>query len=264
MAASYTLVTGGSAGIGEAFARACARRGRNLLLVALPGPELETTAESIRAAHGVEVRTLGIDLAALEGPSRVYDWCVANRTPVDFLINNAGAAGTAVFETSALEYSDLRVMVNVRALVLLSRLFIPMLKEWPRSYILNVGSLGGFYPIPYKSVYSASKAFVLTFSRALREELRETSIRVSVVCPNGVETNPGTFVRIGVQGRVGRWSKIDRHVLAEKTLDDVIRGKTVIVPKAINKVLRIFHKIVPASFLAKFLRRRFNREVKVS
>ncbi|MBM3311369.1 MAG: SDR family NAD(P)-dependent oxidoreductase [Candidatus Aminicenantes bacterium] len=264
MAASYTLVTGGSTGIGEAFARACAKRGRNLLLVALPGPELEATAESIRAAHGVEVRTLGVDLAALDGPSRVFGWCVANRTPVDFLINNAGAAGTAVFETSALEYSDLRIMVNVRALVLLSRLFIPMLKDWPQSYILNIGSLGGFYPIPFKSVYSASKAFVLNFSRALREELRNTSIQVSIVCPNGVETNPGTFVRIGAHGRVGRWSKIDRHVLAEKTLEAVFRGKAVIVPKAINKVLWVFHKVIPASVLAKFLRRRFDREVKVS
>jgi short-subunit dehydrogenase len=264
LARTYTLVTGGSAGIGEAFARACAKRGRNVLLVALPGAELEATAESIRAESGVDVRTLAVDLSALDGPARVYDWCLANRTPVDFLINNAGAAGTAVFETSPLEYSDARIMVNIRALVLLTRLFVSMLKESPRSYILNVGSLGGFSPIPYKSVYAASKAFVLSFSRAVREELKKTSIRVSVVCPNGVETNPGTFARIKSQGRFGRWSKIDRHALAETTLEAVFRGKSVVVPKVFNKVLLVAGKLIPDGLQAKVLKRRFEREVKVS
>lgn len=251
-------------GIGRAFAEACARRGMNLILVALPGIELDETADFIRTTYQVEVNTFPVDLSQIDGPQKVYDFCNEHHYSVNFLINNAGAAGTAVFEHSPLKYSDMRIMVNVRALVLLSRIFIPMMKNLPGSYILNIGSMGAFYPIPYKSVYSASKMFVVTFSRAIREELRNTNISISVVCPNGVETNSGTYGRIKAHGMIGKYSKIDKDALAEYTLQKMYKGKSVIIPKRINRVMKHLNRIIPTSLTIKFLKKEFEKEVRVS
>jgi len=260
----FTLITGGSAGIGRALAEACARRHMNLLLVALPGPELEETASFILTTWNVNVKTFGIDLSALDAPAKVFQWCLQEQAKVNILINDAGMAGTAIFETSDLSYSDMRIMVNIRALTLLTRLFLPMLKEFDRSYVLNIGSLSGYYSIPYKSVYSASKAYVLHFSQAIREELKNTPVQISVVCPNGVETNQGTFGRISAHGFMGKVTKINKDVLAEYALDKMFRGKTTIIPGRINRFLLAAGKLIPDSFIARLLNKEFTKEVKVS
>ena len=136
----YTLVTGGSQGIGEAMAIECAKRGHNLLLVALPGPELENTAGMIIEKYGIDVKTFPVDLTDFTGPESVYKWCESNNYKVNFLINNAGIAGTAIFEKSSIEYSDQRILLNIRALVLLTRYFIPMFRaHGDNCYILNIG-----------------------------------------------------------------------------------------------------------------------------
>lgn len=259
-----TLITGGSAGIGRAFAEICAQKGMNLFLVALPDEALSETEKFIRKHWNIHVFTLGIDLTRLEAPEKVYHYCIEHNLKINILINNAGRAGTAVFEESSPEYSDERILLNIRALVLLSRLFIPMLKEFPEAYILNIASLSGYYPIPYKTVYSASKAFVIRFSLALAEELRNTSIQVSTVCPNGVETNPGTFARIHAHGFWGNLSKIDRYELAEYTLKKMFRGEKVIIPKWINRFFLLLAKITPLRLQMKLLRKEFEKEVIVS
>ena len=192
----YTLITGGSKGIGKAIAIECASRKMNILIVALPGEDLNNTAQELSQKFDIQSDSFGIDLTEIDGPENVYKWCIQNKYEVDILVNNAGIAGTSVFENSTLEYSNTRIQLNIRALVLMCRLFISDLKKSPTSYILNIGSLSAYYAIPYKSVYAASKAFVVSFSTALNDELKDTSIFVSVVCPNGVETNKGTFKRI--------------------------------------------------------------------
>ncbi len=135
---------------------------------------------------------------------KIFNKCKELGLKVDLLINNAGAAGTTIFEKSSLEYSNSRIQLNIRALVLLTRLFISDLKKSLPSYILNIGSMSAYYAIPYKCVYAASKAFVVSFSLALNNELEDTSISVSVVCPNGVETNKGTCNRIKKHGIIQR------------------------------------------------------------
>ena len=140
----YTLITGGSLGIGRALADECARRGVNLLLVALPGPELEQSANEIREAYSIMVDTFGIDLTEPSAPEAVHQWCMERNYKVDILMNNAGIAGSAIFEESSIAYSDERMLLNMRALVILSRLFLPMLKQHKRAYILNTGSFSAY------------------------------------------------------------------------------------------------------------------------
>lgn len=256
----HTLITGGSMGYGRSLAIACARRGMNLFLVALPGPELEETARQISSEFHVDVRFLAIDLTALDAPEKLYTWCCDQNLEINCIINDAGLAGAALFEESSVKYSDARIMLNVRALTLVCKYFIPMLRQHSKSYILNVGSLAAYFPIPYKSVYSATKAYVLNFSKSLAVELKPFGIQVSVVCPNGIETNPGTIARTKAHKKWGKWTKMDSEKLAHFTIEKMLQGKRVIIPKLINKFLLVLRKLVPPSFLMWILEREFRAE----
>ncbi len=259
---TYALITGGSQGIGRSLGVELAKRGHNLLLVALPEPQLDATADEIAQTYGVKVRTLGIDLSQEEAPEQTYRWCKDHNYTVDVLINNAGIAGTGVFAETSPVYSDKRIMVNIRALVLLSRFFIPDLKLLPKAYILNTGSLSAYYSIPYKSVYAASKAFVLSFSKALRGELKGTSVSVSVVNPNGVYANENVHNRIKAHGLKGKLTAISSEELASIAIDGMYKGKSVIIPKNINKFLLFLQKLIPDALVQEILLKEFNKEIK--
>jgi uncharacterized protein len=260
----FTLITGASSGIGKAIAEYCAGKKMNLLLVARTNEELEKVAHEIHEKYNVITYFFEIDLSGLRGPKMVHNWVKENNYAVNILINNAGIAGTSVFEKSDPEYNDERIMVNIRALVLLCNYFIPELKKHDKAYILNVGSLSAFFSIPFKAVYSASKAFVVNFSRALKYELKDTSVSVSVVCPNGVRTNPGTHTRIDAHGIKGRITSIPVDLLAQKSIENMLKGKFLFIPLAINRFLFLLGKIIPAGLLQKILVREFSREVKIS
>lgn len=248
----FTLITGGSMGIGKALATECARRGMNLLLVALPGPELEETAYEIREVFSVKVDTLGIDLTGSPSPGKVLEWCEENNYTIDILMNNAGIAGSAIFEETSIEYSDERILLNIRALVILSRLFIPMLKQNRKAYILNTGSFSAYQPLAYKSVYAASKSFVHLFSLALNEEMKDTSISVTVINPNGVRTNAGSFDRIKSHGKLVQKTLIlDADKIAKIAVDGMLKGKKIIIPGFWNRCILQITKPLPVSFKVK-------------
>lgn len=258
----YTLITGGSSGIGRALAFECAAKKMNLILVALPGKELALTGKAIMKKHQVTVHTFETDLRKPESPEEVYKWCIDHNYKINMLINNAGVAGTAVFEESTIEYSDDRIQLNIRALVALTRLFIPHMKSFPKAYILNIASLSAFYAIPYKSIYSASKAFVVSFSKSVREELRNTPVRVSVVCPNGVRTNHGTHARINAHGYKGQITQISPENLARQAIKEALKGKRVIIPGRINRGLLILGNLIPGPLKQRILAREFRKELK--
>lgn len=257
----YALVTGGSEGLGKAFAEECAKRGMNLMIAALPDPSLEEAAEYLRNTYKCDVLTLGVDLTAPDAPVKVFKWCCDQGLSVRLLINNAGLAGSSVFDQSPLEYIDRRIQLNIRALVMLTRLFITPMKLMDSAYILNVGSLGGYFAIPFKSLYSATKAFVLVFTEALREELKTTNISVGQVCPNGVRTNAGTFARIDSHGFFGRVTQVPAEKIARQSLHKLFKGKGHIIPGFINKVLFYMGKVVPAVLQRKILYQEFRKEL---
>lgn len=261
---TYTLITGASLGIGKAIAWYCGSLGMNLILVSLPEEGLSQTALAIAEKHNVKTVYFETDLSKLDSPNEVFAWTQRNGFSVNVLINDAGVAGASIFERSDIKYIDDRIMVNIRALVILSRLFLPVLKTHDNSYILNVGSLAGFFPIPYKSLYSASKVFVLYFSKAMQYELIGTGVNISVLCPNGVRTNPTTNTRINSHGTIGRLTEQSADYVAKKGIDGMLRQKFLIVPGVINHFLLLLHKIIPASIQQKFLTREFMKEVKAT
>jgi hypothetical protein len=257
----FTLITGGSSGIGKALAMECASRGMNLAIVALPGQDLISTCDQITSRYSIEVRHLGLDLTEADGPQKVYEWCLAENIIVNFLINNAGLVGTVSFEESEPEYTDKRIMLNVRSLALITRHFIPMLRTTGGAKILNVGSFSGFFPIPYKSIYSASKAFVLSFTNSLAIELKGSGIRVSVVCPSGVDTNPRNSKILDSYGFWGKLVRLSPENLAVLTLNGVEKGRRVITPLFINRFLLFINQILPERTRNSILEKKFHNEM---
>ncbi|HOW24395.1 MAG TPA: SDR family NAD(P)-dependent oxidoreductase [Bacteroidales bacterium] len=258
----FTLITGGSKGIGKALALECARRGMDLLLIALPADGLEDTAEEIRRQYPVTVHTLAIDLTDLKGPGEVHRWCTRNGYSVNILINNAGMGGTAVFGHSNTAYSDTMIMINIRALTLLTHLFLPSMKKLPQAYILNIASMGAFFAIPYKTVYSSSKAYVLNFTRALQAELRKSPVSVSVVCPSGVQTNADVNGRIHAHGWKGQLTKSPLDQLSRETIDKMLKRKTVIIPRPANRILLLINKCIPRALTQYLVAKEFEKEIR--
>jgi short-subunit dehydrogenase len=235
----------------------------NLLLVAKVAGRLKQAADSLRKEFpGSDVQYLRSDLRDPEGPQRVYDWCRQKAYRVNILINNAGVAGTSEFDASEPAYHDERILVNIRALVLLTRLFLPDLKSFDRAYILNVGSLSAYYPIPYKSVYSASKAFVYRFTKALKQELAGSGVSISVVNPNGVRTNEGTNGRINSHSKfTRRYLILEASEIARLSVEGLLKGKTVILPGFYNRLMLRLTLMVPRGFRERNTAKIFRKEL---
>ncbi len=181
------LVTGASGGIGKEFARQFAFRGYNLVLVARREEELKQIKKEFEEEYGISAEYFACDLA--EDPKAVYDFCKENGIEVSVLINNAGFGDYKAFIDADLDKMMNMIDLNDKALVALSHYFINDMKELGYGHIINVGSVASFMPGPYMAVYYASKAFVMSFSLALREELKNDNIKVSVLCPGPVASD---------------------------------------------------------------------------
>jgi len=254
--APFALITGASQGLGRALAEACARRGRNLALVALPGSGLPGAAAALAASYPIRVELLETDLAEGGGSQRVMNWLARRRIPVDTLINNAGISHHGPFRQAPPELLEGLVDLNIRALVLLTRRLLPELERHPRARILNVASLAAFHAMPHKAVYAPSKTFVLNFTLALREELRGTGVRASALCPGGIRTNPEVRALIEGLGRLARLSTQEPAEVAEYALRRLGRSRAVIVPGAFNRLTRLAGSLVPRPMALAFIRRR--------
>jgi short-subunit dehydrogenase len=257
----FALVTGASSGIGKQLAIELASKGINLLLVSLPHQNLKEISQEISIKYKVLTDFFETDLSEKESPKSVYNW--ASEYNVYILINNAGLAGTSVFETSDDKYIDDRILVNVRALVLLTRYFIPEMMKMKEAYILNVGGLSAWYSIPFKSLYAATKAFVVNFSRAIRTEYKNTGISVSVLNPNGVRTNEGTLARINSHGKKGKYTTVAVEKVARDAIKGMFKGKFLIIPGILNRALLVISFIIPNSIQQNLLYREFYKEIKI-
>ncbi len=200
MADSYrgktVVITGGSTGIGAAFAKRFAKEGAQLLLVARTASTLEAVAQTLRQEHGVAVRTLAVDLSTPGAARRVFEAVREAGWTADVLINNAGFATYGALETQPLAQLREEIDLNVATLVELTHTFLPELLA-QRGGVIHVASTAAFQPVPYMAVYGATKAFVLSFSEALWAETRGRGLKVLALCPGATETP--FFDRVGAQ-----------------------------------------------------------------
>jgi len=185
----YVLITGASSGIGLEMARVFAQQKKDLILVARNKKALEELAQQIRDQYSVQVRVVSTDLTETNAAQALFDLTEARSWPVETLVNNAGFGDFSLYVDEKWERINSMVQLNITALLQLTRLYLPKMKASNSGNILNVASTAGFQPGPYMAVYYASKAFVLSFTEALHEELRGTGIKVSTLCPGPTESN---------------------------------------------------------------------------
>lgn len=182
------LITGASSGIGREIARIHASKKGDLIIVARRKEELEALKSELETNYGVSVTVVVADLSQHGAAHQVYQAIKEKKISVDYLINNAGFGGHGKFHEQKWEIHESMVNVNITALTALTYLFIPDMVANKRGRILNIASTAGFLPGPLQAVYYASKAYVLSLSQALAEELSDTPITVTALCPGPVKT----------------------------------------------------------------------------
>lgn len=241
------MITGASEGFGKALAIECARRKMNLILVALPGPELHSLAHFINRNYPVDVITIEKDLCKDESCIEVYNQISALNVQVNMLINNAGIGSTVFFEEGSIHLYEKQIKLNVLATTLITRLFLETLKRNNQSYILNVGSMASFFYLPKKQVYGATKSFIYFFSKSLRKELRKNKVHVSVLCPGGMNTN----LPLTLMNKTGNWisrlSVMNPEEVVPIAIDGLLKRKEVIIPGRVNKFFMLLDKVLPAA-----------------
>ena len=241
----YTLITGASEGFGKALAIECAHRKMNLILVALPGSALYDVAEEIKYKHEVEVLCIEKDLCKENSCVEVYNEVQALGLRVNMLFNNAGIGSTSLFEDGTIQMYETQIKLNVLATTLLTRLFVGMLKENSPSYILNVGSLACYFPLPKKHVYGATKSFIYYFSKSLRSELKHDHVYVSVLCPGGMKTNKAVTFMIQTGNCFSRLSSMNPEHVVPAAIEGLFNKKEVIIPGRLNKCFLWLDKLLP-------------------
>jgi hypothetical protein len=242
-----TLVTGASAGLGVEFARACARRGDELVLVARRQDRLERLAQEI----GGKAHVFAADLSRPEAPADLLRQVEGLGLTVGTLINNAGFGGGGRVAEQALERQIEMIDLNVRALTELARRVLPAMLDRREGAILNVASTAAFQPGPGSAVYFATKAFVLSFSEALHQELKGTGIKVSALCPGPTATEFG--VAAGYEGAQLRRFSADARGVVEAGLAGLERNRAVVVPGLSNKATAQAHRFLPRAVMRRIV-----------
>ena len=182
------LITGASSGIGETFAEELAKKNHNLILVARSQDKLNALAARLSSNYQVQAEVIVQDLTKPSAAKTVFDLVRAKGMVVDLLINNAGFGDYGAFCDRPLHKQMSMIQLNIAAVVELTGLFLPSMQQRSSGAIINVSSIAGFQPIPYMSVYAASKAFILNFSEALWAENKDTGVNILVTCPGPTES----------------------------------------------------------------------------
>ncbi len=250
------LVTGASYGIGESFARELAREGMNLVLVARSKDKLEKLAEELKAAYPIRVDYFELDLSFHEAPRRLFETIKKEKLSVDLLVNNAGFGRTGYFEDAPAEKDNEMALVNINALVALTHLFIPDMLVNGKGGVINVASTAAFQPIPFLTLYSATKAFVLSFTEGLWGEYQRRGIRVLCLCPGNTRTE--FHKRAGIEGKKVFLSADSGDVVRFALHHYKTNSKPTVVYGFFNWLLAQGHRFLPRRYLVKIAARLYD------
>jgi len=227
---AYAVVTGASSGIGKAIAGELARRKHNLILSSLPGQSLGDYCRELESENRISVLCFESKLTHERGPENLVDFVQKKGLKVNILVNNAGIGFEGPIESISKKQIDHMLLLNVRALTLLTSFFTPELKSHNESYILNLSSFGSYLPTAYKSVYLASKSYIYFFTRALESEFKGSSPFTCVVVPASVRTNRMTLNRIERNGWFARKLALSAEEVAYEAVDGMFKRRKVVMP----------------------------------
>ncbi len=248
---SYALVTGASRGLGKYFARALAARQQNLVLAARDKDRLTAIAAELEKTHGIRAETLVLDLASPGAGGRLAEQLKDRGLKIDLLVNNAGFGDSGEFLKLSLARQLEMINLQNATVVELTYELLPAMIEQRRGGIVNVSSMAGFQPVPYATIYSATKSFLTTFSLALEAEMRRYKVAVVTVCPGRLRADPEEPEE-GERKQVPGGEQTHEEVvrLALRKLD---RGGGLVIPGTMNKLTAFAVAFAPRSRLARLI-----------
>lgn len=248
------LITGASSGIGTELAKLFADQGYNLVLIARDRERLLALAAELESRHGITVTAISKDLALPEAPTELLSDLRQRSIHIDVLVNNAGFAMGGEFTCADVSQTVALLHVNVVALTHLTRLLLPgmVARRWGK--VLNVASLAAFYPGPLTACYNASKAFVVSFSQALSNELAGTGVTATCLCPGPTETRFAE--RAGLtRSKAFSANLMSAQAVAEEGFAALMAGKCLVVAGTTNKLRMLPISLMPSRILAHFSRK---------
>jgi uncharacterized protein len=251
MSASWAIITGASSGIGKALAFEFAAGGFNLLLIARTEAALAEVAAECQAKHHIETEIVAADLACAESLDKLMP--VLERTPRQFevLVNNAGFGIHGDFASTDIEQNIELLSVQLTAALRLTKAVLPGMIARRKGRILNVASVYSFSPVPFQSVYAACKAFLLSFSTAIQNELGGTGVTVTVFCPGVTQTEFRS--RAGI-GQKNEQSGMTAEAAARIAYVETLRGKHIVVPGLVNRLYVFVSRLLPVQVVPNLIR----------
>ncbi len=252
------VVTGASSGIGREIARQLAQRGHGLTLVARREDRLRALAGEVAGAHGVRVEVVGADLTDPAARERVVDQVAERGLTPHVLVNAAGLSTVGAVHTNEPAAELAMIRTDVEALAHLCSLVLPGMVRRGAGAVLNVASTAAFQPLPGQAGYAACKAFVVSYSQAVRAELKGTGVTVTALCPGPVDTEfaeTAGFDSAEAEAALPRFMWVPVEAVAEAGLGGLDRGRAVVIPGVANQVAAAGARLVPRAALLPLLAR---------
>jgi short-subunit dehydrogenase len=248
------LITGASSGIGRALAHLFAADGFGLVLAARRESTLEALAIELGTAYRVPIRFFAVDLSTHDGPDLLHADLLHAGVRIDVLVNNAGFGLQGSFVELSLERQLQMMTLNMTSLTVLTRLLVPQMVHRRRGGVLNVGSTAGFQPGPFMAVYYATKAYVVSFSEALGDELKDSGVIVSCLAPGPTET--GFAEHAGVtNARLFRGDTMTAEQVARIGYEGWKRGESLVIAGRRNRISQMLVRVLPRSYVRGIVRR---------
>lgn len=257
---AYALVAGGSKGIGYAISEALAKRGYNLILIARNLEDLKIAQDKLSSQYTVNVEVLVYDLAFENSALEIAAWCIERDIPLKMLCNVAGLGGERDYLSLSMDSLRYMVNLNVESCMALTLTLLPLLEKNAPSYVLNVGSMAGFAPIPSKNMYSATKSATLFFSYSLRYQLKSKKISVSCLTPGPVFTKPSIESDTRkTLGWFGMQMAVSPTRVGEVAVKKTLRKKMVIIPGTLARLSAGVVRILPRRWVVSFYHQKGKR-----
>ncbi|NEP77145.1 MAG: SDR family oxidoreductase [Okeania sp. SIO3C4] len=253
------LITGASSGIGEIFAKELASRKNNLVLVARSEDKLQQLANKLQSQYQIQADVIVQDLTAPGATNSVFETVFQKGLTIDLLVNNAGFGDYGNFTERPLEKQVNMIQLNITALVELTHLFLPRMQQNKSGAIINVSSIGGFQPLPYMSVYGATKAFVLSFSEALWAENQDSGVKILALCPGPTESE---FFQTAEFPKSAGGSSMSKLTPAEEVVKDALQAleknqSNVVTGGFLNQVIVNMSRLFPRETLISAVEKQF-------
>ncbi len=256
---SVVFISGGCGALGQAFAKECAARGWDLFLTDINKEQLTAFSNELVQEYSVNIETFACDLRHESEREELFHSFTKSSIKIWMLINVAGLDYEGQFiNRERHELMDI-IKINIESTTDIIHFSLDLRDGRKPFYIITVASLAGFYSMPFKATYAASKGFLISLLSALNEELRESGVSNTLLCPAGLKTRPESIAAIEAQGIIGKLTSVEVHKVVKNTIDGALKKKKIIIPGYINRLLLTTNHFLPSLLRTKAIHWRWSK-----